>query len=100
MTTPIRLLLADDHVTVRKAIRALLATEPDMEVVGEAENGTQAVEAVEMLSPDLVLMDLVMPEMDGIEAIRLIRARRPETRILVLTSFETDEKVFPAIKAG
>lgn len=100
MTTPIRLLLADDHVIVHKGIRALLATEPDMEVVGEAENGTQAVEAVERLSPDLVLMDLVMPEMDGIEAIRLIRAKRPETRILVLTSFETDEKVFPAIKAG
>jgi NarL family two-component system response regulator LiaR len=77
-----------------------LATEPDIEVVGEAENGREAVAEVERLQPDVILMDLVMPEVDGIEAIRRITARQPEARILVLTSFAADDKVFPAIKAG
>lgn len=97
---PLRVLLVDDHTIVRRGIRALLATEPGMEVAGEAENGAEAVTAVERLAPDVVLMDLVMPEMDGIEAIRRIRAARPATRILVLTSFVADDKVFPAIQAG
>ena len=96
----IRVLITDDHVVVRKGIRALLMTEPDIEVVGEAENGYQAVAEAERLRPDVILMDMVMPEMDGIEAIRRITARQPKARILVLTSFATDEKVFPAIKAG
>jgi len=100
MTSSIRVLVADDHAIVRKGIRALLATEPDIEVVGEAENGREAVTEVERLRPDVILMDLVMPEMDGIEAIRRITARQPEARILVLTSFAADDKVFPAIKAG
>jgi len=100
MTRPIQVLVADDHAIVRKGIRALLATEPDIEVVGEAENGQEAVAEVERLEPDVILMDLVMPEMDGIEAIRHIMARQPEARILVLTSFTSDGKVFPAIKAG
>jgi DNA-binding NarL/FixJ family response regulator len=69
-------------------------------VVGEASNGREAISRVESLRPDVILMDLVMPEMDGIEAIRRITARQPEARILVLTSFATDDKVFPAIKAG
>jgi NarL family two-component system response regulator LiaR len=100
MTSSIRVLVADDHAIVRKGIRALLATEPDIEVIGEAENGREAVTEVERLRPDVILMDLVMPEMDGIEAIRRITARQPEARILVLTSFAADDKVFPAIKAG
>jgi NarL family two-component system response regulator LiaR len=100
MTNSIRILVADDHAIVRKGIRALLATEPDIEVAGEAENGREAVTEAESLRPDVILMDLVMPEMDGIEAIRRITARQPEARILVLTSFAADDKVFPAIKAG
>jgi len=100
MTGPIRVLVVDDHAIVRKGIRALLATEADIEVVGEAVNGKEAVKKAERLRPDVVLMDLVMPGMDGIEALRRITARQPETRVLVLTSFAEDEKVFPAIKAG
>jgi NarL family two-component system response regulator LiaR len=96
----VRVLVVDDHVVVRQGIRALLATEPDIEVVGEAVNGREAVAETEKLRPDVILMDLVMPEMDGIEAIRRIKARQPEARILVLTSFASDDKVFPAIKAG
>jgi NarL family two-component system response regulator LiaR len=97
---PIRVLIADDHEIVRKGLRALLATEPDIEVVGEAENGVEAIARVERLQPDVVLMDLVMPEVDGIEAIRHVTAEQPKVRILVLTSFAGDDKVFPAIKAG
>ncbi len=100
MTGRVRVLVVDDHIVVRKGIRALLATESDIEVVGEAENGKEAVLEAERLRPDVILMDLVMPEMDGIEAIRRITNRQPDARILVLTSFATDDKVFPAIKAG
>ena len=96
----ITVLISDDQAIVRKGTRALLATEPNIEVVGEAENGQAAVDQAKKLNPDVILMDLVMPEMDGIEAIRRITACQPETRILVLTSFATDDKVFPAIKAG
>jgi len=100
MTASIRVLITDDHVVVRKGIRALLATEPDIDVVGEAENGRQAGAEADRLRPDVILMDLVMPVMDGIEAIRRITSQQPEARILVLTSFAADDKVFPAIKAG
>jgi NarL family two-component system response regulator LiaR len=100
MNDLIRVFIADDHPVVRRGIKGLLDTEPDMKVVGEATNGQDAVEEVIRLEPDIVLMDLVMPAMDGIEATRQIRAARPEVRILVLTSFATDDKVFPAIKAG
>lgn len=96
----IRVLIADDHSIVRKGIQALLATEPDIEVVGEAGDGLEAVNQEERLRPNVILMDMVMPQVDGIEAIRRITARRPGARILVLTSFAADEKVFPAIKAG
>jgi len=96
----IRVFIVDDHAIVRDGIRSLLATEPDIEVVGEAENGRDAVSKAQRLQPDIILMDLVMPEMDGIEAIRRIMARQPEARILVLTSFTAENKVFPAIKAG
>src|SRR5512134_1401392 len=99
-TVPIRVLLTDDHAIVRKGVRALLATERDIQVVGEACSGSEAVAQAEALHPDVILMDLVMPELDGIEATRQITARLPDIRILVLTSFAADEKVFPAIKAG
>lgn len=97
---PIRVLIADDHAIVRKGIRALLATEPGLTVVGEAENGHEAVSQAKATDPDVILMDIVMPGMDGLEATRHILAQQPEARILVLTSFAGDDKVFPAIRAG
>ena len=100
MTSSIRVLIVDDHAIVRKGIRALLSTEAHIEVIDEAEDGSQAVDQAKKMLPDVVLMDLVMPEMDGIEATRRITAECPGTRILVLTSFAADDKVFPAIKAG
>ena len=99
-TNPIRVLLTDDHAIVRKGVRALLATERDIQVVGEAGSGKEAIAQAETLRPDVILMDLVMPELDGIEATRQIIAKQPGTHILILTSFAADEKVFPAIKAG
>ena len=99
-TIPIRVLLTDDHAIVRKGVRALLATERDIQVVGEAGSGAEALAQAEALHPDVILMDLVMPELDGIEATRQITSKLPGTHILVLTSFAADEKVFPAIKAG
>ena len=99
-SNPIRVFITEDHAIVRKGISALLALEPDIEVVGEAGNGREAVSGIESTRPDVILMDLVMPEMDGIEAIQQVVARQPQARILVLTSFATDDKVFPAIKAG
>jgi NarL family two-component system response regulator LiaR len=100
MTPSIRVLLVDDHAILRKGIRALLSTEPDIEVVGEAGDGQEALIQAETLQPDVVLMDLVMPSMDGIEATRQVTARQRGVRVLVLTSFVADDKVFPAIKAG
>lgn len=95
-----RILIVDDHPVVRKGIRALLAGEADIELVGEACNGQDAVEQAGRVRPDVILMDLVMPEMDGIEAIRRISASDPDIRILVMTSFAADDKVFPSIRAG
>ena len=96
----IKVFLVDDHAIVRDGIRAVLNTEPDFEIIGEATNGREAVSKVLSYQPDITLMDLVMPEMDGIEAIHQIIQKLPHARILVLTSFATDDKVFPAIKAG
>jgi NarL family two-component system response regulator LiaR len=96
----IRILIADDHAVVREGLRALIGSEPGMELVGEAEDGVEAVLMARSLRPDLILMDLVMPRQDGIAAIGEIREELPEVRILVLTSFAEDERVFSAIKAG
>lgn len=98
--TSIRVLIVDDHAIVRKGIRALLATERDIEVIGEASDGADAIAQARALRPDVILMDLVMPKIDGIEATRQITANQSGVRILVLTSFAADDKVFPAIKAG
>jgi NarL family two-component system response regulator LiaR len=100
MSKVIRVFVVDDHPVVRRGIKDLLATEPDIEVIGEATNGKEAIEGVKASQPDVVLMDLVMPVLDGIEATRQIKKAQLKTRILVLTSFATDDKVFPAIKAG
>lgn len=96
----IRILLVDDHPVVRKGIRAMLESEEGMQVAGECADGAQAVEQYAALRPDVVLMDLVMPQMDGIEAIRRILENDAAARILVLTSFSSDDKVFAALQAG
>lgn len=100
MTEPVRVLIVDDHLVVRAGIRTLLAPEPGILVVGEACDGAEAVAEARRLVPDVILMDLMMPQMDGITAIEQIIASQPAARILVLTSFEADDKVFPAIRAG
>jgi NarL family two-component system response regulator LiaR len=100
MPSPIRVLVVDDHEIVRKGIRALLATKRDIQVVGEAKDGAEAVTQAQTLHPDVILMDLMMPKMDGIQATREITAGQSEPRVLVLTSFAADEQIFPAIKAG
>lgn len=100
MGNTIRILICDDHSVVREGLRALIATEADMEVVGEAVDGEKAVAAYHELQPDVTLLDMVMPRMDGLGAIRAIKEQFPNARILVLTSFAEDDMVFPAIKAG
>jgi two-component system, NarL family, response regulator LiaR len=97
---PIHVLIADDHAIVREGLRALIETEPGIELVGEACDGLEATRLAHALQPDVLLLDLVMPQQDGLEAIPEIQQRAPQTRILVLTSFAEDDKVFPAIKAG
>jgi NarL family two-component system response regulator LiaR len=99
-TDKITVLIVDDHAVVRQGLRTFLELQDDIEVVGEAENGVRAVEQTRQRGPDVVLMDLVMPEMDGIEATRQICALHPDTKVIALTSFAEDDKVFPAIKAG
>jgi NarL family two-component system response regulator LiaR len=96
----IRVLIADDHEIVRKGLATLIVTQPDLALVGQAVNGREAVKLAAALQPDVVLLDLLMPEMDGLEAIGHIRAVAPQARILVLTSFANNAKVFPAIKRG
>jgi NarL family two-component system response regulator LiaR len=98
--TKINVLIVDDHGVVREGLRTYLELMDDIKVVGEAENGVEAVTQVRLHQPDVVLMDLVMPEMDGIEATRQVISVSPTTKVLVLSSFADDEKVIPAIKAG
>lgn len=96
----IRVLVVDDQTIVRRGTIALLTEVEEIQVVGEAEDGQVAIEQADALCPDVVIMDLVMPRVDGIEAIRQIHAAHPEIHILALTSFATDDKVLPAIRAG
>lgn len=96
----IRILIADDHQLVRQGLMALLTVKPGIEVVGQATDGVEAVELAQSLGPDIILLDLLMPNMDGIEATREIKAEDPDARILIITSFAEDENVYQAIKAG
>jgi DNA-binding NarL/FixJ family response regulator len=96
----IRVLIADDHAVVRQGLRTFLDLQDDIEVVGEAGDGAEALAAAAELEPDVVLIDLVMPQVDGIEAIRGLRERVPGARAIVLSSFIDDEKLFPAVRAG
>jgi NarL family two-component system response regulator LiaR len=97
---PIQVLIVDDHAIVRQGLRTYLELLEGIAIAGEAQNGLEAVDLVRRLRPDVVLMDLVMPEMDGIEATRQIGALCPGVKVIVLTSFTEDEMVFPAIRAG
>lgn len=97
---PTRILIVDDHTMVRDGLSSMLQRQPDFEVVGEASNGKEGVEQAERLRPDLILMDLRMPEMDGVEAMRKIRIHQPEVDFLVLTTFDTDEYIFDAVEVG
>jgi DNA-binding NarL/FixJ family response regulator len=98
--TPIRVLIADDHPVVRDGLRAMLATQPDLELVGEADTGTEAVARARALRPDVVLMDLQMPGLDGPGAITALHAQAPEVRVLVLTTYSTDADITRAVDAG
>jgi DNA-binding NarL/FixJ family response regulator len=96
----IRVLIADDHGVVREGLRAVLGSEADMEVVGEAATGKEVVERAAELRPDVILMDIQMPELNGIEATRLILSVNPDVGVVVLTMFEDDDSVFTAMRAG
>jgi DNA-binding NarL/FixJ family response regulator len=96
----IRLVIADDHLVVRTGLRAMLGTEPDIDIVGEATTGAQAVDLTDRLSPDVVLMDLRMPKVDGVAATARIRERHPKIHVLVLTTYDTDADILKAIEAG
>ena len=96
----IRLLIADNHPVVRDGLRGMVASEPDLEVVGEAGNGLEALALVPRVRPDVALVDLRMPALDGVATIRALRERHPEVRVLVLTTFDTERDVVSAIEAG
>jgi DNA-binding NarL/FixJ family response regulator len=96
----IKVLLVDDQTLIRQGIRLLLEIEPDIRVVGQAADGRAALEQVELLHPDVVLMDVRMPEMDGVAATRAISSSHPEVKVIILTTFEDDETVFEGLKAG
>jgi len=96
----IRILIVDDHPVVREGIGSMLKKEPDFKMVGEASNGLEAIEKARELSPDVVLMDLRMPEMDGVEAISRIKAEKPEVKFIILTTYSDDEYIFKGIAAG
>jgi NarL family two-component system response regulator LiaR len=96
----IRLVLADDHRVLRQGLRALLETEPDMQVVGEADTGRAAIDVALQTRPDVVLMDLIMPEMDGIAATEILHEQQPESKVLILSSMEEESIVTAAVRAG
>jgi two-component system response regulator NreC len=100
MKKPYRLVIAEDHTILREGLRALISSDPELEIISEAKDGRDAVSCVEKLSPDLVLMDLSMPRMHGLEAIREIKNRFPKTKVLTLTVHKTEEYVYAALQAG
>jgi NarL family two-component system response regulator LiaR len=100
MSDPIRVLIADDHAVLREGLRSFLELQDGIEVIGDAADGAEAVELAEQLQPAVVLMDLVMPNLDGVEAMRALRVRVPDTRVIILTSFIDDDRLLPAIRAG
>lgn len=100
MNKKIRILIADDHAVVRRGLRTILLSEPEMELVDEAADGMEAVLKARACRPDVILLDMVMPRLDGLGAIQQIKQENPAARILVLTSFAEDDKLFPAIKSG
>ena len=100
MSDSISVLLVDDHAMVRQGVRAFLITQPDISVVGEAGSGEEAVKLSAQHIPDVILMDLIMPDMDGVEATRRVKQVSPRSQIVVLTSYHEDEHIFPALKAG
>lgn len=100
MPEPIRILIVDDHVVVRKGLAMVLRLEPDIEVVGEAENGRVGLKAAKSLTPELVLVDLIMPEMDGQEMALALRKSNPRIKIMMLTGTEVDDRVFDLVAAG
>src|SRR6266567_1671208 len=97
---PIRILLADDHTILRAGLKMMLNAQPDMEVVGKAQDGRQAIQESQRLQPDVVLMDITMPDINGIEATRQIKKLSPDMKVLILTMHEHDEYVFQALRAG
>ena len=100
MSDPITILIVDDHAVVRRGARAFLEAQPDFAVVGDVSSGGEAVLLAADLAPDVVLMDLVMPGMDGVQATRLVKQKSPGSQVIVLTSYHEDEHIFPAIRAG
>jgi two-component system, NarL family, response regulator LiaR len=100
MAEAIRVLIVDDQPVVRQGLRAFLELQEGLEIVGEAADGEEAIEAAPRLRPDVILMDLVMPRLDGVAAMRLLRQRVPSARVLVLTSFLDDDKLLPALRSG
>ncbi len=100
MIEPITLMIVDDHAIVRQGVRAFLDTQPDLKVVAEAGSGAEAIQLASEQAPDVVLMDLVMPEMDGVETTRRLKQVSPRSQVIVLTSYHEDEHIFPAIRAG
>ena len=100
MPPSIRILLADDHPVVRDGLTAILGTQPDFEVVGQAGSGAEAVAQAAALNPDVILLDLEMPGLDGVEALKQIRAAEPNARAIVFTAFDTDDRILSAVRAG
>jgi len=100
MTDVIRILVTDDHPIVRDGLVAVLNTQPDFEVVGEASTGPETIERAAVLQPDVVLLDLEMPDMDGVETLQHLRARLPDIRVIIFTAFDTDERIVKAVQAG
>ena len=98
--TKIRVIVVDDHAMVRQGLHMFIEMQDDMEVIGEGENGLEAVQMATALAPGVILLDLIMPQMDGVEATKRIMTQNPKARVLILTSFGEDDKIFPAIRAG